>query len=99
MLAAAVSYPLYRAIFGSADNGERGRLPGFLRFYVIFLGGLLFVLGGLPILVEVLGMPVLLAQAGLILAWPLLNYQLLRLWAFRSHGPHRPAPDRSDPGR
>jgi putative flippase GtrA len=89
---AVVSYPLYRAAF--AETGAW--LAGFLRFYAVFLGGLIFTMCGLPILVELLGAPVLIAQALLVLAWPLVNYQVLRLWAFQSREGRRPVPDRSD---
>ena len=57
---------------------------GFLKFYVLCLGSLACVTGGLPLLVEVAGMPVLVAQAVVILGSPLVNYQLGRLWAFRA---------------
>jgi putative flippase GtrA len=80
-----VTYPLYRTVvFGSAAPW----LSGFARFYVICLGALAFTAVGLPALVEIAHLPVLLAQAILILVVPLVNYQLNRYWTFR----HRPAP-------
>ena len=57
---------------------------GFLRFYVLCLGSLACVTAGLPLLVEVAGLPVLVAQALVIGGSPLVNYQLARLWAFRA---------------
>ena len=57
---------------------------GFLRFYVLCLGSLACVTVGLPLLVEVAGLPVLAAQAVVIGGSPLVNYQLARLWAFRA---------------
>ena len=57
---------------------------GFLRFYVLCLGSLACVTIGLPVLVEVAGLPVLVAQALVIGGSPLVNYQLARLWAFRA---------------
>jgi GtrA-like protein len=58
--------------------------PGFRRFYVLCLGSLACVTIGLPLLVEIGGLPVLLAQALVIGGSPLVNYQLARLWAFRA---------------
>ena len=49
-------------------------------------GGIIVVLTtllGLPLLVEVFNVPVLIAQAILIVAAPMINYQLSKLWAFR----------------
>ena len=40
-------------------------------------------LPGLPLLVEVFNVPVLIAQAVLIVVAPMINYQLSKLWAFR----------------
>jgi putative flippase GtrA len=40
---------------------------------------------GLPVLIEWVGLPVLLAQAIIILVNPLINYQLSRYWTFRAH--------------
>ena len=57
---------------------------GFARFYVLSFGSLLVVTVGLPLLVEVAGLHVLLAQALVIVGSPLVNYQLGRLWAFRA---------------
>ncbi len=80
LLTAALTYPLYRRLVWRAP---RQGLRGFLRFYAVGLWALCFILVGLPLLVEVLDMPVLLAQAILLVASPLINYQLLRFWTFR----------------
>jgi putative flippase GtrA len=48
---------------------------------------LLTTLVGLPLLIEVAHVPVLISQAVLIVAVPLINYQVHRFWTFR----HRPA--------
>jgi putative flippase GtrA len=77
---AVVTYPVYRTLVFRADAAG---LAGFLRFYALCLGALAFSLGGLTVLVELAGLHVLLAQAVIVLAGPLINYQLGRLWAFR----------------
>ncbi len=77
---AVVTYPLQRR-FVFRSNGPV--VPGFLKFYVICLWALAFTLLGLPLLVEVCHVPVLVAQAVLIVVAPLINYQLSKLWAFR----------------
>jgi putative flippase GtrA len=80
-----VTYPLYRTmVFGSATPW----LSGLARFYLICLGALAFTAVGLPALVEIAHLPVLLAQAIIILVVPVVNYHLNRHWTFR----HRPAP-------
>jgi putative flippase GtrA len=77
---AVLTYPLYRhGVFGASG----GFLRGFLRFYVLCLGSLVFSFAGMPLLVEAAGVPVLVAQAVLIVVWPLFNYQLSKRWAFR----------------
>ena len=81
VVTALLTYPLYRRTFGPYDGPW---LHGFSRFYVICLWSLAFNVGGLPLLIEVFGVPVLLAQFVLIVAGPVVNYQLLRVWAFRS---------------
>lgn len=83
---AVLTYPLYRQrVFRSSVPV----LPGFFRFYLTSLGGLAFILAGLPLLVEVVHVPVLAAQAAVLTVQPLINYQVLRLWAFRPRLPRR----------
>jgi putative flippase GtrA len=80
MLTAVLTYPIYRvAVFRATGPW----LSGFARFYAVFVWGLVFSLGGLPLLVEVVHMNVLVAQAIILVASPLINYQLHKLWAFR----------------
>jgi putative flippase GtrA len=77
---AIVTYPLYRReVFQHTGPW----LPGFLRFYATCLWALVFSLVGLPLLVEFGHLHVLLAQAIIIVASPLINYQIHRFWAFR----------------
>lgn len=80
LLTAVVMYPVYRrAVFGFSGPW----LSGFLRFYTVFLWGLVVALFGMPLMVEVLHLHVLIAIAIAIAAGPLLSYQLHKLWAFR----------------
>ncbi|GAA2329213.1 GtrA family protein [Dactylosporangium salmoneum] len=77
---AIATYPLQRRwVFVSKGPV----LSGFLKFYVICLWAMLFTYAGLPLLVELAGVPVLVAQAVLIVTAPLVNYQLSKSWAFR----------------
>ncbi|HET6213513.1 MAG TPA: GtrA family protein [Micromonosporaceae bacterium] len=77
---AVLTFPLYRvAVFG----GDGPWIQGFLRFYVIAFWSLLWSLVGLPLLIDVVGLPVLLAQAIIVVAVPLLNYQIHIFWTFR----------------
>jgi putative flippase GtrA len=77
---ALVTYPLQRHFVFQSKGPV---LSGFFKFYVICLWALAFTLLGLPLLVEVFNVPVLIAQAILIVVAPLINYQLSKLWAFR----------------
>jgi putative flippase GtrA len=80
LVTAATTYPLYRrGVFRAGGPW----LAGFLRFYLTCFGSLVFNLVGLPLLVELGRLPVLLAQAVLVVASPLINYQVNRRWAFR----------------
>jgi putative flippase GtrA len=82
LVTAVSTYPLYRRqVFASTGPWLRG----FLRFYVVCFGSLVFNLVSLPLLVEVAHLPVLLAQAIVIVVIPLVNYQVNRCWTFRSH--------------
>jgi putative flippase GtrA len=79
-LCGVVTYPLQRHFVFQSKGPV---LSGFFKFYVICLWALLFTWAGLPLLVEVFNVPVLIAQAILIVVAPLINYQLSKLWAFR----------------
>ncbi len=81
-LTAIITYPVYRCVVFRTGGGV---LAGFLRFYVVCLWAMVFAVGGLWTLVEVAGLHPLTAQAIVIALGPLINYQLGRLWAFRSH--------------
>jgi putative flippase GtrA len=84
LVTAVTTYPLYRrGVFRSAGPW----LPGFLRFYAVCFWSLVFNLVSLPLLVEVAHVPVLPAQAIVIVAAPLLNYQVNRFWTFKEVDP------------
>ncbi|MET7394556.1 GtrA family protein [Dactylosporangium sp. NPDC005572] len=80
LLCALVTYPLQRR-FVFRSNGPL--IPGFFKFYVVCLWALGFTLVGLPVLVELAGIPVLISQAILIVTAPIINYQLTKFWVFR----------------
>ena len=83
LVTAATTYPLYRRhVFASTGPWLRG----FLRFYAVCFGSLVFNLVSLPLLVEVAHLPVLPAQAIVIVVTPLVNYQVNRCWTFRHRG-------------
>jgi putative flippase GtrA len=80
IVTALTTYPIYRfAVFNSTGPW----LSGFFRFYTVSLWGLGFNFAALPFLVEIVHLHVLIAQAIVILAGPLINYQLHRRWTFR----------------
>jgi putative flippase GtrA len=81
---ALIVYPMYRlAIFKVADQDW---LPGFMRFYAVGIGFLGASVIGLPILVEFGGVPLMAAQALIILMSPPLSYAINRTWTFRKRG-------------
>jgi putative flippase GtrA len=74
------TYPVYRTLVFRWTGPV---LAGFLRWYAVCVWALAFGLGGLWTLVEVAGLHPLLAQAIIIVAGPVINYQFGKLWAFR----------------
>lgn len=80
-ITAVLVYPVYRTVVFKVV-GE-GWLSGFMRFYVVGLSFLGTSVIGLPILVEFAGVPLLVAQALIILLSPPLSYAINRTWAFR----------------
>jgi putative flippase GtrA len=79
LVTAVVTFPLYRrGVFRSSGPW----VPAFLRFYAVCLWSLGSNLIGLPLLVEVAGLPVLLAQLLMIVVVPLVNYQVNKHWTF-----------------
>ena len=89
---ALIMYPAYRGfVFGSTT----GWLRGFAKFYTVYLLGLACSLLGMPLLIELLHLPVLLAQAVVIAAVPVISYLLHRTWTFRDT--HKPTDAQSAP--
>ncbi|MEV0408808.1 GtrA family protein [Actinoallomurus sp. NPDC050550] len=79
-----IVYPLYRLIVFKV-SGE-GWLSGYLRFYAVGLSFLGASVIGLPLLVEFAGLPLMMAQALIILLSPPLSYAINRTWTFRKRG-------------
>jgi putative flippase GtrA len=81
LITALVMYPVYR---NRVFRSDVGWFVGFLKFYAISLWGLLFSLVIMPLLIELADVPVVVATAIALLLQPLVNYQMLKFWAFRS---------------
>lgn len=84
IVTALATYPIYRVVVFNAFGPW---LSGFFRFYAVSLWGLGFNLVALPFLVEIVHLHVLISQAIVILAGPLISYQLHRRWTFRPGKP------------
>ncbi|WP_182905471.1 GtrA family protein [Microbispora sp. H13382] len=77
-------YPAYRlVVFRGCTVGW---ITGYLRFYAVGLTFLGVSVVGLPLLVEFAGIPLMAAQALIILLSPPLSYLANRFWAFRATG-------------
>jgi putative flippase GtrA len=80
LLTGLTTYPIYARVVFRATTLS---VTGFLRFYVLCLLSLAWALVGLPLLVELAHLPVLVAVPIVIVAAPLLNYQIMKFWTFR----------------
>jgi putative flippase GtrA len=76
-----IVYPVYRMVVFKV-SGE-GWVSGYLRFYAVGLSFLGASVIGLPLLVEFAGIPLMMAQALIILLSPPLSYAIHRTWTFR----------------
>ncbi|NUW42405.1 GtrA family protein [Nonomuraea rhodomycinica] len=93
LVTVVIVYPWYRlVVFPGAGHGW---VAGYLRFYAAGLSILSASLVGLPILVELAGLPVLAAQALIITMTFSLSYALHRAWTFRRGRPSRRGRERS----
>ncbi|MEU8246009.1 GtrA family protein [Nonomuraea sp. NPDC048916] len=88
LITVVIVYPWYRLIVfpGAGDSW----LVGYLRFYVVGLSVLTASIVGLPILVELAGIPILLAQALIIVMTLSVSYGAHRMWTFRRRGSSGP---------
>jgi putative flippase GtrA len=90
MASAVAVYPLQRRWVFGVPWSAGGLVIGFLRFYAVYAAGLVASLVGLPVLVELVGAPVLAAQGLIMVVVPVISYLVHRSWTFRS-GPAAPA--------
>ncbi|MEV6867973.1 GtrA family protein [Streptosporangium subroseum] len=84
MVTVVVIYPWCRLVV-FRDCGQSW-LRGLLKFYAVGLSFLVVCMVGLPFLVEFLGIPIMIAQALLIVVNPPLSYAIHRTWTFRRSG-------------
>jgi putative flippase GtrA len=84
LITAVIVYPAYRLIVFKVSG--QSWLLGYLRFYAVGLSFLGASVIGLPLLVEFARIPVMMAQAVMILLSPPLSYLINRTWTFRERG-------------
>ncbi|WP_268245571.1 GtrA family protein [Planomonospora parontospora] len=81
LLAVAAVYPWYRLVVFRVSTGSW--IAGLARFYLVGLSFLATSVTVLPLLVELAGVHVLLAQSMVIPVSTVLAYLINRSWAFR----------------
>ncbi|GAA3444123.1 hypothetical protein Pve01_70700 [Planomonospora venezuelensis] len=81
LLAVMLVYPWYRLVVFRVSTGSW--ITGFARFYLVGLSFLATSAVVLPVLVEIVGLPVLAAQVFVVPASTVLAYLVNRSWAFR----------------
>ncbi|GAA3798881.1 hypothetical protein GCM10022226_17850 [Sphaerisporangium flaviroseum] len=79
-----IVYPWYRLMVFRAGAGSW--LASWLRFYAAGLTFLATSLTGVPLLVEFLELPIMVAQGVIITVSPPLSYLLHRSWTFPERG-------------
>ncbi|MGW2197406.1 GtrA family protein, partial [Streptosporangium sp. NPDC001682] len=79
-LTSVIVYPWYRLVVFRV--ARESWLAGYLRFYAVGLGFLAASVVGVPILVEFVGIPIMVAQGLLIAVSPPLSYLTHRTWTF-----------------
>ncbi|MEU8381267.1 GtrA family protein [Streptosporangium sp. NPDC048865] len=79
-----IVYPWYRLVV-FRDSGYSWP-AGYLRFYMVGLSFLAASVVGVPLLVELAGIPVMVAQGVVIATSPPLSYAINRAWVFRDRG-------------
>ncbi len=80
-VASVVVYPWYRLMVFRVSGSSW--VLGHLRFYAVGLGFLAASVTGVPLLVELAGIPIMVAQALVIVVNVPLGYLAHRLWTFR----------------
>lgn len=84
LVTVVVVYPGYRLVVFRVSGGSRGSwIRGYLRFYAVGLSFLGASLIGLPILVEFVHIPIMVAQFLIVVASPPISYAVHRMWTFR----------------
>ncbi|MFI6511244.1 GtrA family protein [Streptosporangium sp. NPDC050855] len=83
-----IVYPWYRLVVFRTRG--RSWIAGYLRFYAVGLGFLGASLAGLPVLVELCRLPVMAAQAVILVISPTVTYAVHRAWTFRERVNVRP---------
>lgn len=81
-VASVVVYPWYRLMVFRVSGSSW--VLGHLRFYAVGLGFLAASVTGVPLLVELAGIPIMVAQALVIVVNVPLGYLAHRLWTFPS---------------
>ncbi|WP_329083736.1 MULTISPECIES: GtrA family protein [unclassified Streptosporangium] len=84
LVTVVIVYPWYRLVVfrGSGHSW----FAGYLRFYAVGLSFLAASVIGVPLLVELAGIPIMVAQGMVILTSPPLSYAINRAWVFRDRG-------------
>ncbi|MFC7649847.1 GtrA family protein [Streptosporangium lutulentum] len=83
LITVVIVYPWYRLVVFPTSGTSW--IVGYLRFYAVGLSFLGASLAGLPLLVELAGIPLMMAQGLIIIASPPLSYAAHRAWTFRDH--------------
>ncbi|WP_167521488.1 GtrA family protein [Microbispora triticiradicis] len=81
-VASVVVYPWYRLMVFRVSGSSW--VLGHLRFYAVGLGFLAASVTGVPLMVELAGIPIMVAQALVIVVNVPLCYLVHRLWTFPS---------------
>ncbi|MGV9538290.1 GtrA family protein [Streptosporangium sandarakinum] len=82
-----IVYPWYRLVVFRTSGSSW--VIGYLRFYTVGLGFLATSVVGVPLLVELTGAPVLVAQGLIVVVSPPLGYVVHRTWTFSGGGETR----------
>jgi|GEM_PF-6928421 len=81
LMTVVIVYPWYRLVV-FRDSGYSWP-AGYLRFYGVGLSFLAASVVGVPLLVELVGVPIMVAQGMVMVTSPPLSYAINRAWVFR----------------